>query len=188
VWLNAASSLTYPTTFNSGKREVTLKGEAFFEVTHQPNRPFIVHTDRETIEDLSTRFDVMAYDNEDVQKTTLVKGAIRVSGTDQQSTVLHPGQQARSAGKGALTVASVEPEVETAWMNNEFKFQDVDLYSAMRQIERWYDVQVVYRGKVPNRPLRGSAARDAKLSRVLAALRVVNLHYQLNDRIVTIEP
>jgi transmembrane sensor len=187
VWLNAASSLTFPTTFDPTKREVTLKGEAFFEIKHLHAIPFVVHTAKETIEDLATSFNVAAYDNDPVEKTTLLTGSIRVVAA-QRSVVLKPGEQTRSEVAEDFAVATVKTVQETAWMRNEFNFRDADLYGTMRQISRWYDVQVDYRGNVPNRLLHGSAKRDTKLSTVLNALSVINVHCTLQGHTVIVEP
>ncbi len=187
VWLNNASSLTYPTAFAGGKREVTLTGEGYFEVKHLQSVPFTVFSRAGNIQDIGTHFNVMAFENEPVTKTTLEEGAISVTVADKTIS-LKPGQQAQRDDHNSLLVKDAKVEQETSWLHNEFVFSDADLYSVMRQISRWYDVEVIYKGKVPNRLLSGSAPRNTQLSTILQLLSVINVHASIEGRTVIVEP
>lgn len=188
VWLNAASSLRYPVSFARLKqREVSLTGEGYFEIKHLQSVPFIVHTRTTVIQDIGTRFNVMAYDDEPVQKTTLAEGAIKLT-ENNKAVILQPGEQGETDRNGSLKIAKVKVDQETSWMHNEFNFYDADLYSVMRQISRWYNVEIAYRGNIPNRLLYGSASRDTKLSTVLHLLSVIHINGRLEGNTVIIEP
>jgi hypothetical protein len=168
VWLNAASSLRFPTAFTGKERLVTLTGEAYFEISPDRNMPFKVQTGDTKVEVLGTRFNIMAYENEDRVSTTLLQGAIRVSGQTGEGFRLRPGEQAITrGGHGTVTTHEVDTESVVAWKNGVFQFDGNDVQTLMRQIERWYDVDVHYAGKAPEGHYSGTIGRDRSLLKVL---------------------
>lgn len=172
VWLNAASTLTYPIEFNDNKREIMLEGEAYFEVAKDPAKPFIVNTAEQDIEVLGTSFNINAYNNEAVTKTTLLKGSVRINTTrdnqtNGQSRILIPNQQS-IVGKGTkIVVKPVDPQSAIAWKNGLFNFHGLSIDESMKQVERWYDIRIVYEGKKPEGHLGGKMSRGVKLTTFL---------------------
>jgi ferric-dicitrate binding protein FerR (iron transport regulator) len=196
VWLNAASSITYPTAFTGKERKVTITGEAYFEVAKNANKPFLVEENNLTIKVLGTRFDVSGYDNEPVRKTVLVEGSVSIlyKGT---STYLEPGMQAQVNRRAAtdnrtpaLTVAPANIEQTLAWKNGFFAFTNADLPTVMRQIARWYDVDVTYEGSIPKDAFEfnGKIGRTLTLDQVLKLLTKTRVHYTIEGRQLTIRP
>lgn len=179
VWLNAGSSISFPTAFTGKKRMVRITGEAYFEVVHNEKMPFEVQTGREVIYDLGTHFNVNAYDNESAMKVTLLEGSVQVGA----HTVLKPGQ-AYSAGK----VSEVNGEDAIAWVSGYFHFVRADIKTVMRQLSRWYDVQVTYEGQLPAMEFGGDIQKSLKLSAVLDILSETGIHYTLNGKNLTIRP
>jgi len=171
VWLNAASTLKYPSRFDGKERTVELSGEAFFSVAKDTKRPFRVVSDKQQIEVLGTEFNVSAYPDEDATKTTLVTGAVRLHvGTNGVSVSLFPGEQAVSK-EGSVTKQEVDTESFTAWKDGYFKLNG-SLQHIMAQVGRWYDVEVIFEHNVDaSMELVGEISRDVKLSDIL---RMVN--------------
>ncbi|WP_343702088.1 FecR domain-containing protein [Chitinophaga sp.] len=169
VWLNSQSSLQFPAVFNGKERVVQLTGEAYFEVAHNKQKPFRVESAGAHIEVLGTHFNVMAYANEPQMETTLLEGAVRVS-KGNRSEVIKPGRQVRLAGS-EMTVRSVDTEDAIAWKTGLFRFNNHSLKSIMRQIERWYDVQIDY-ASMPDKEYSGMMRRTSNLSEVLKMLEV----------------
>lgn len=195
VWLNNASSLRYPVAFTGGSREVELTGEGYFEVAKNPGMPFrvVVHhsgagEDGGAIEVLGTSFNIMAYPDENTERTTLVEGSVRfVRGGQQQ--VLQPEEQSVVDAQGHVRVlphANVE-EV-TAWKNGYFHFDNADLQGTMRQLARWYDVEVEYRGEPAEQAFRGKIQRNLPLPVVLKGLENEHIHFQLEGRKLLVLP
>jgi transmembrane sensor len=176
VWLNAASSITYPTAFVEKTREVNVTGEAYFEIAPNKTQPFIVKTPKDHITVLGTAFNVNAYPDEPVSKTSLITGSIKIS-----DKVIQPGQ-AYFHGK----VIQTNSDQDIAWKNGVFNFNDMDVASAMRQISRWYNVNIVYPGKVPDEKLIGELGRDLTLSQVLQSLSDIGIHTQLDGHVLTV--
>ncbi|MBB6126037.1 FecR family protein [Mucilaginibacter lappiensis] len=166
VWLNAASSLKYPVSFNSSKeRKVELSGEAYFEVAHNKNIPFKVVTNKQLVEVLGTHFNLNAYPDELSTKTTLLEGAVKVTAGDKNTT-LKPGQEADLTT--TLKVSEVDPRDAIDWKNGFFRFDDEDLEIAMRQIARWYDVKIIYEDEsVKKEPLAAVTTRFSNISTLL---------------------
>ncbi|MFY0255349.1 FecR family protein [Chitinophaga sp. 30R24] len=184
VWLNAASSLQYPIAFNGKERIVQLNGEAFFEVTKNVQQPFKVRILQQlNIEVLGTSFNVNAYTNEKSSTTTLIDGAIAISLAHQTSTpmVLKPGEQLQSQDGNMKINRHANVEKAVAWKNGLFSFQDVGLREMMRQLERWYNLDVVYEGNVPDVKFFGEMSRALPLSDVLAGLERSDVHFRLED-------
>ena len=196
VWLNAASSLKYPASFESLKeRKVVLDGEAYFEIAHNAKQPFRVQTNAQIIEDIGTAFNVNSYEDESNVKTTLVEGSVAISslrgGTPKQSTpdvILKPGEQAVNSGS-QLRVIHADIEEAVAWKNGDFSFKKGDDFkSAMRKIARWYNVEVVYDVSVPaNIDLGGWISRKNNISKVLELIEsAANVNIKLEGRRITV--
>jgi transmembrane sensor len=179
VWLNAASSLTYPTAFTGNSRTVEMTGEAYFEVAHDRKRPFMVRVGGQMIEDIGTQFNVNAYTDEPAQVTTLLEGAVKVGGR-----LLRPGEKATvtgatATGAGDIQVTRGDPNQAVAWKNGLFDFTDVGLQTVMRQLSRWYNVDVTYEGNIPPRQFTGMIGRSLTLDQVLKGLAKERVHYQI---------
>ena len=186
VWMNAASSITYPASFTGNKRIVSVSGELYFEVVKNAAQPFLVEVeDKSSIEVLGTSFNINAYDNESSSKTTLIDGKVRVKKGDQ-SDILQPGQQARIGD--AITIAPrVDLDQILAWKNGNFNFEDMPLSEIMRQLERWYDIEVRYEGAIPAIKFHGKMSRGVALSDVITFLSDNDLQLKLEDRILKVQ-
>jgi ferric-dicitrate binding protein FerR (iron transport regulator) len=171
VWLNAASSITYPVAFNGKDREVKITGEAYFEVIHNSAHPFKVSVKGQTIEDLGTAFNVNAYDDEPAIRTTLISGSVRL--TDKNgSALLKPGQAGITrAGQSAIHIDNVDTESAVAWKNGYFSFDRESLESIMRKISRWYNVDVQFTNDQSRKSAYwGGTTRFTNVSKVLEQL------------------
>ncbi|GAA4803739.1 hypothetical protein GCM10023231_36000 [Olivibacter ginsenosidimutans] len=167
VWLNAGSSLSYPAHFPEGERMVEVSGEAYFEVAKDEKRPFKVSSSGQQIEVLGTAFNIAAYPDEADTKTTLVQGKVKVFNLiAHHSNLLRPGQQATVHG-AHIEVGQANVEASIAWKDGLFNFHELTIDQAMKQIERWYDVNVRYEGKKPSGYLGGKMSRGVKLSTFL---------------------
>ncbi|MDQ8004637.1 MAG: FecR domain-containing protein [Pedobacter sp.] len=171
VWLNAASSLTYPLAFSEGqKRIVELKGEAYFEVAKDELHPFVVKTVKQEVEVLGTQFNINAYSDESTVKTTLLEGSVKVSTWRKDpgtSEFLKPGQQSILLAD-AFNVKEVDVDEAIAWKNGYFMFNNEKQESIMRKIARWYNVQIVYANADAREvTYYGSISRFENVSRVL---------------------
>ena len=180
VWLNAASSLKYPTRFEKD-RLVELTGEAYFEVTHNPKMPFKVKSNYQITEDIGTAFNINTYSDENAAVTTLVEGAIKVN-----QTLLKPGQAASLGTSGKITVSETDTEEATAWKNGKFNFKDADIQTVMRQFARWYDVEVEYEGEKPNTSINGEVYRNVNASQALKILTYLNIHFRIENKKIII--
>ncbi len=188
VWLNAASSVRYPISFVGNERMVEVSGETYFEVAPDKNRPFRIKiTGKGNIEVLGTRLDVNAYDDEDATRTTLLEGRVKVvRGTD--SRFLSPGQQAvlDNATEDIKVINDANIDEVMAWKNGRFIFSDMDLKTIMRQLTRWYDVDVVYEGRVPEIRVGGIIHNDVYLSTVMEFLGENGVHYKIEGKKIII--
>jgi len=185
VWLNAASSLKYPTVFSGKKRTVELRGEAYFEIAPNAAMPFTVNAGTQ-IEVLGTHFNVMAYNDEQAVKTTLLEGRVKVH-SGEQSVLLAPGEQARSNDNGALSTATVDTDEAIAWKNGLFRFNEATIEEVMRQVSRWYDVEVVYVNAVPKDLFRGEIYRNVNVSKVLKVLEVSGVHFTVEGKKILVQ-
>lgn len=184
VWLNAASSITFPTAFNAKEREVTVTGEAYLEVFHNAARPFKVKLRHQTIEDIGTAFNINAYDEESTIKTTLIEGSVKVSNLKSR-VILKPGQQAEQfAERSDIVLRTVNVEDIMAWKSNYFSFDGDNLETILWKISRWYDVDIVYENtKVKSKFLGGTVSRFANVSSVLKTLEMTKVaHFKLEGR------
>jgi transmembrane sensor len=177
VWLNASSSIRYPVAFTGAERKVEVTGEAYFEVTKNPQQPFVVVADKAAIRVLGTHFNIMAYPEEKAMQTTLLEGSVNVEmvparvGSSRQSAMLKPGQQGVLVhASGALSVREVDTEEVVAWIHGQLSMKYADVAAFMRQVSRWYDVDVVFEGEVSAMSFSGSINRMVNLSLVLKAL------------------
>lgn len=188
VFLNAVSSIKYPTQFNGDQRIVELEGEAYFEVAKNKSKPFLVKSANQTIEVLGTHFNVHAYNNEAVVKTTLLEGSVAVSSRNQKAT-LKPGQQSSvSDSSNKIAVKEVDTEAAIAWKNGRFKFDNADLKSVMKQLERWYGIKVEYRGDVSDVRFNGGTFRNKNLSEVLKVLELSNIKFKVEGKTIIVYP
>lgn len=196
VWLNAASSLHYPTTFDHTDRRVSLTGEGYFEIAKQQDDkkrpvPFRINVNnKELVEVLGTHFNIMAYSDEKVIKTTLLEGSVRVSKTGtRNASLLKPGQQSEYNGRDGFMVRSgIDPEESISWKNGLIAFKDADIKTIMRQVERWYDVKVEYEGDIPQRLFTGGISRNAQLSSLLKVLELNNIHFKVRGKTIIVTP
>lgn len=189
VWLNAASSIKFPTVFSGKERIVEVSGEAYFEVVHNSKIPFKVKADSQVIEDLGTHFDVKAYSDEAVVKTTLIEGAVSIS-TPTQHTTLRPGEQA-STTSGNIDVTKVDVDEVMAWKSGFFAFDDANLGDIMRQLSRWYNVSVEYHNAEHNgQRFTGKIDRSLPLTDVLSGLKFSKAHFKIdeNERKIIVLP
>ncbi|WP_121811276.1 FecR family protein [Mucilaginibacter kameinonensis] len=179
VWLNAMSSLTFPSRFSDHKRPVALTGEAYFEVAKNKAKPFDVSTTNERVEVLGTHFNINAYADEQVQRTTLLEGSVRISNQRYQAQVtIAPGQQAEG-GDGKLKIINVDAEGAAGWKDGLFVFNHTGIRPLMRQLSRWYNIDVVYQGDIKNRTFSGSIERSYTLLQVLDVLRISKVNFKV---------
>ncbi|HVS97420.1 MAG TPA: FecR domain-containing protein [Puia sp.] len=182
VWLNAASSITYPTAFAGAERKVTVSGEAYFEVARRPGQPFRVKTAGEEVEVLGTAFDLNAYSDEPRLETTLLEGAVRVV-RDKQKVLLRPGEQAQAVqGMPIAIKKAVNTEQVLAWKNGLFNFDGADLKTVLRQLSRWYDVNIALEGEPVKRKFFGEMSRDLTLSQVLQGFGEMQLRFRIEGK------
>jgi ferric-dicitrate binding protein FerR (iron transport regulator) len=205
VWLNAASSLKYPTHFSGNERKVEIKGEAYFEVAKNAQKPFIVTLPQGAeVRVLGTHFNINAYDNEPAIKTTLLEGSVKIvkresafarasadksANGKENSIILKPGEQAVAAPHSPLVI-NHSPVVDQvmAWKNGVFNFEDATLQEVMHQLERWYDIEVVYETGIPKLEFVGKMGRDLSLNNVLRGLELNKVHCRLEGRKLIVLP
>ncbi|SMD16674.1 FecR family protein [Pedobacter nyackensis] len=184
VWLNASSSLKFPTSFIANQRNVMLTGEAYFEVSRNKKKPFIVNVGEMKVEVLGTHFDVMAYPDEQSINTTLIEGSVKVA-RNNESRILKPGQQAIVGDE--MQVVKAAGDV-IAWKNGLTSFKDADIRTIMRQVARWYDVEVNYEGEIPRRLFTGEISRKANLSELIKIIELSNIQLRLEGKTITVMP
>ncbi|WP_316811909.1 FecR family protein [Pedobacter heparinus] len=184
VWLNAASSIKYPSTFAAlKKRVIELNGEAYFEISKDKERPFIVKTADQEVEVLGTHFNVNAYGDEEATKTTLLEGSVRINIGKAVAGMLKPGQQGILSGD-KLEIEPADIETELAWKNGFFRFNDEKLESIMRKISRWYDIEVVFENDaLKKEPFAGVTTRFTNVSELLRMLELTGeVKFQIKGR------
>jgi transmembrane sensor len=213
VWLNSQSSIHYPVAFNGDVRKVEITGEAYFEVApsvgKNGKRPFIVEVNRMEVEVLGTHFNINSYSEEDAIKTTLLEGKVKVGSRqwavgsgekakgkgqkaeEEQSIMLKPGEQAvlrRGQDETIAVKKDVDIDAEVAWRFGYFNFNNTDLKTMMRQLQRWYDVDVVYQGEIPDVQFLGEIPRELSLSQVLNVLQKQNIHFKMIGKKIIVTP
>jgi ferric-dicitrate binding protein FerR (iron transport regulator) len=183
VWLNAASSITFPTAFSGKERNVSITGEAYFEIKHNAKQPFNVKVSAMNIEVLGTHFNINSYADEPYIKTTLLEGSVKISRNDGETVLLEPRQQARlnQLTEEEITITTPDMDGVMAWKNGRFSYNNTDLKTIMRQIMRWYDVDVEYKDNIPVRYFTADISRDKNLSAILKMLELSNIHFRVED-------
>jgi ferric-dicitrate binding protein FerR (iron transport regulator) len=189
VWLNAASSIRFPVTFTGDERKVEVTGEAYFEVAKNKQKPFRVAVNGSIVEVLGTHFNINSYNDEETISTTLLEGSVRVvKGNNQQ--VISPGQQAQVTGAGNIQIEKkVNLGEVMAWKDNLFAFNNTDIKKLMRQLSRWYDVEIVFKNNITE-PLsfNGDISRTATLSTVLKMLELTGeVRFTIEGKKITVE-
>lgn len=206
VWLNAGSSLKFPSTFTRLKeRRVELNGEAYFEVAkvfldkgikHKKQRmPFIVKTTLQEVEVLGTHINVSAYSDEPITATTLIEGIVKVSSRNafaekkgSRPVILKPAEQAGTDNQGYLVVKTVNTEQVLAWKNDYFMFKDEPIQSIMRKISRWYDIDVSYEGDLSDITFLGAVSKSKNISTVLKIMESTGtVHFKIEGRRVIVK-
>jgi transmembrane sensor len=201
VWLNAGSSIRFPTSFPGNVREVSITGEVYLEVAQNAGKPFTITTGGMKVEVLGTSLDINAYPDEENHKATLLEGKIRVSGNvkggekedvsgEGSGIILKPGQQAQlSKGDELKIIDNVDPGEVLAWKNGFFQFNGASIQTIMHELSRWYDVEVVYDGVIPKHSFVGRMGRDYNLSEVLTVLGTSgDVHFRIEGRRIIVRP
>lgn len=188
VWLNAASALQFPAPFSGKERRVQLRGEGYFEVTESAEIPFKVETNKLEVKVLGTRFNVHSYEDETILRTTLLEGRVSIN-CRSESIVLLPGQQANLDIDGNLEILqNVEVDEIVAWKEGKFQFQKANIEEVMREVARWYNVEIEYEGPV-NSHFGGSISRDADLRQVLQMLQLTGeVKFRVEGKTVVVLP
>lgn len=189
AWLNASSSIKFPTAFTGTERKVEVKGEVYFEVAKNKSKPFIVHTDQSDIKVLGTHFNINTYNDEDYQRTTLLEGSIELT-RGSQKRLLVPGEQASTNGKtDAIKIKEIEDlNAIVAWKNGYFQFERADLQSVMRQVARWYDAEVDYTGPIPTKQYTGIIPRSVNVAKLVEMLAYSGIHCKVEHNRITVDP
>jgi ferric-dicitrate binding protein FerR (iron transport regulator) len=191
VWLNAASSLTFPTAFTGNERKVILSGEGYFEIkplstTSEGSMPFRVQVNKLIVNVLGTGFNVMAYQDENNITTTLINGSVKLE-FEHKQTLLKPGQQSLINNiNGNMQVSVADTAAVLAWKEGFFRFDNTDLKSIMRQISRWYNVDIHYADDVSDRTFTGMMPRTVSLSHILEVLTLSNVHFKVEGKMITV--
>jgi|SRR5579859_13798 len=188
VWLNAASSIRYPAVFSGKERVVEIRGEAYFEVKKNALMPFIVKVNGAEVQVLGTDFNIMAYEDEQDSRTTLVNGSVIVR-EGSASEKLKPGQQVRfNPAEGVKLEEDPDLDETLAWRNDLFSFNDADIHAVMRQISRWYDVDIRYEGNVKQH-FDGDLPRDVNVSKVFNMLELTGgVHFRIEGKQIIVTP
>lgn len=186
VWLNASSSIRFPSVFPASGRPVEITGEAYFEVVKDKDRPFVVRFNGSAVQVLGTSFNIMAYPEENASRTTLVEGAVSIRNEGQQARLV-PGQEAAVLPGGQIRTAFKPVEEAVAWKNGMFYFKKASIEDVMRQLSRWYDVEIVFRDEVPVKRFTGQVSRDANLSEIVGMLRFSGVDCSLADKAIIVE-
>ena len=187
VWLDAASSISYPTFFIGKNRKVRITGQVYFEVARDKARPFHVNANNMDVEVLGTHFNINAYSDEASINTTLLEGSVKVNAGNANTIVLRPGQQAQ-VGNQLKVAENANLDQVMAWKNGLFNFEGADIKTVMRELGRWYDVEIVYKGEVPPRKFGGEVSRQLTLSQVLRLLQKVGINYTIEGKKLIVLP
>ena len=186
VWLNASSSITFPTAFGENNREVSITGETYFEIAQDRLRPFKVSAPRVNVDVLGTSFNINAYEDEGAVRTTLLEGSVKVTG--HSASILRPGQQAQATADRLAVVNNPNLHKVMAWKNGLFNFEDAPFAEVMRQLARWYDIDVKYESGIPNIVFEGKLGRDVSFSRVLTFFSESGIRFRMEgDRTLIVQ-
>jgi ferric-dicitrate binding protein FerR (iron transport regulator) len=193
VWLNSESSLRYPVAFGAAERQVEITGEAYFEVAKKAQPFKVAVAGKGVVEVLGTHFNINSYQDETYTKVTLLEGSVKVylqTNGAAEAIAIKPGQQALYlSDQQKQTAIQVKNNIDlsaiVAWKNGYFNFDNSDLKSVLRQLSRWYNVDVVYQGNIPKRVFGGEMQRDLNLSEVLKILEKNNVHFKIEtDKLI----
>jgi ferric-dicitrate binding protein FerR (iron transport regulator) len=189
AWLNATSSLRFPTTFRNNERTVEISGEVYFEIAKDESKPFKVNFNGNTITVLGTHFNVMAYKDEAKSKVTLLQGAVKVNNRSGEQ-LLQPGMQAQITDSiTRITTCKANLEEAIAWKNGYFTFDHENIQSIMRKLARWYDVRVDYQGDMTGKIFSGTISRFDNISEVLSMIELTGtIHFRIQGRELTVLP
>ncbi|MGC4037731.1 MAG: DUF4974 domain-containing protein [Chitinophagaceae bacterium] len=197
VWLNAASSLRFPVQLADGERKVEITGEAYFEVAHHVQKngkalPFFVRVKTTTgneceIQVLGTHFNINAYDDTGTVEATLLEGSIQIS-HDTETRLLKPSQQAQVSRQQMKIINDADIEQVMAWRNGFFQFKNANLQTVLNQLSRWYDLQIVYKGKITDQRFEGKIPNTAMLSQVLSVLKKNEVHFEIEGKKMIVLP
>jgi transmembrane sensor len=190
VWLNSSSSIRFPTFFTGNERLVEITGEAYFEVTKNAAMPFIVRINQNaSVQVLGTHFNINAYADEAEIKTTLLEGAVKITG-GLHNSLLKPGQQSLINKSGSIKVIQdADVEEAVAWKNGNFQFKSADIVTVLKQASRWYDIEIVYAGnKIPDDKFSGKISRAVNLSNLLKWMQWSDVHFKLEGKKLIILP
>ncbi|MFA6084679.1 FecR family protein [Mucilaginibacter sp.] len=189
VWLDAASSITFPVVFGGNDRSVKITGQVYFEVAHNPAKPFRVSANGQTVEVLGTHFNINAYTDEPEMKTTLLEGSVKII-KDGKTAVLIPGQQALVSFGPAKNIVVKEADTEEAiaWHKGLFQFHDTNIQTVMRQLSRWYDVDISYEGKIHDRQFSGKMYRNVTALTIADILSYKKIHFRIEGKKIIVEP
>lgn len=187
VWLNSATTLTFPAVFSGNTRSVKLNGEAYFEVAKNKEKPFYVTFEHSQIKVLGTHFNISSYNDDAAQVVTLMEGSVLVNRDDKQA-LLKPGQQAVLSGQHkSITVADADVDNAMAWRNNVFIFNDEPLTEVMKKIARWYNVEIQYEGDFSDEKLGGTFSRNKPIENLLTNINSVDkIHFKIEGRRVIV--
>ncbi|GAA4432226.1 hypothetical protein GCM10023091_03960 [Ravibacter arvi] len=187
VWLNASSSIRFPTGFSAVERKVEIEGEAFFDIKKDIRRPFKVIFGDNEVAVLGTKFNIANYPDEAVSRTTLVEGSVALKSGNKRNKLV-PGQAASVGRDGTISIGPVDVEEVTAWKNNLFYFKGADIASIMQQVSRWYDIDIAYEGVLPKKQLAGKVPRNVELSEFMSMLQYAGINYRMEGRKMIIVP
>lgn len=189
VWLNANSSIKFPVVFTTNERNVEITGEVYFEVFKNKMKPFTVSTNQSEIRVLGTHFNVNAYDDEAVEETTLLEGSIELK-RGAEKRLMVPGNQASIAKSSThINIKDADDlDAVIAWKNGYFQFDHADLQSVMRQVSRWYNVKVNYKGPILNKEYSGKIPRKTTAEKLIEMLRYSGIQCEIEDNQITVSP
>jgi len=186
VWLNAASSISFPAAFPSTERVVEVSGEAYLEISKKPTAPFIVKTGKTVVQVMGTAFNIMNYPEEGFARTALFEGAIKIL-SEKSSKVMKPGELVIANDNGNLSVLKdINIDAEVAWKDGYFFLDDTDVEKIMNQLARWYDIHIVYSGKIPETKLTGKISRNVNLTAIISILKFSGIDCSFKDGTLTI--
>jgi len=187
VWLNAATKIKYPTSFNGSDRTVELSGEAYFEISKNKTKPFRVISGEQTIEVLGTHFNIMAYNDESYKRSTLLEGSIKVIAHGQQK-MIKPGEQVTVDKNNRLDISEADLDANMAWKNGKTYFKNTDIPTMMRSLGRWYNLTIEYQGEISRRHFTGGISRQSSLSGMLKILEMNDIHTRIEGRKLIVLP
>jgi transmembrane sensor len=189
VWLNAASSIRFPTVFSGNERKVEIKGEAYFEIVKNKEKPFRVLSGEQMVEVLGTHFNVMAYEDEKAIVTTLLEGSVAVSNSKGRVTIKPNQHVIMQRANSILTINQANADAAVMWKNGYFYFDDEPIEGIMRKVSRWYNVDIVYKGNITGKTFGGNISRFKKVSELLDVLQATgSIHFEIGERRIIVMP